>query len=40
MRRQVNKTMADGMKQMTTLMASHPNFTDGAKQALEEEGHK
>jgi hypothetical protein len=39
MRRQVNKTMADGMKQMTTLMASHPNFTDGAKQALAERGH-
>lgn len=39
MRRQVNKTMADGMKQMTTLMASHPNFTDGAKQALAEKGH-
>lgn len=40
MRNQVNKTMADGMKQMTTLMASHPNFTDGAKEALEKEGHK
>lgn len=40
MRKQVNKTMADGMKQMTTLMASHPNFTDGAKQALAKEGHK
>ena len=39
MRNQVNKTMADGMKQMTTLMASHPNFTDGAKEALEKEGH-
>lgn len=40
MRDQVNKTMADGMKQITTLMASHPNFTDGAKEALEKEGHK
>lgn len=40
MRNQVNKTMADGMKRLTTLMASHPNFADGAKQALEEEGHK
>lgn len=40
MRNQVNKTMADGMKQMTTLMASHPNFTEGAKVALEKEGHK
>lgn len=40
MRNQVNKTMADGMKQMTTLMASHPNSTDGAKEALEKEGHK
>ena len=40
MRNQVNKTMADGMKQMTTLMASHPNCTDGAKEALEKEGHK
>lgn len=40
MRRQVNKTVADGMKQMTTLMASHPNFTDGAKEALAEKGHK
>ena len=40
MRNQVNKTMADGMKQMTTLMASHPNFTNGAKEALEKEGHK
>ncbi|MEK7599793.1 MAG: DUF4238 domain-containing protein [Patescibacteria group bacterium] len=40
MRNQVNKTMADGMKQMTTLMASHPNFTDGAKEALEKKGHK
>ncbi len=40
MRNQVNKTMADGMKQMTTLMASHPNITDGAKEALEKKGHK
>ena len=40
MRNQVNKTMADGMKRLTTLMASHPNFADGDKQALEEEGHK
>lgn len=40
MRNQVNKTMSDGMKQMTTLMASHPNFTNGAKEALEKEGHK
>jgi hypothetical protein len=40
MRNQVNKTMADGMKKMTTLMASHTNFTDGAKEALEKEGHK
>ncbi len=39
MRNQVNKTMADGMKQMTTMMASDPNFTDGAKEALEKEGH-
>jgi hypothetical protein len=40
MRNQVNKAMADGMKQTTTIMASHPNFTDGAKEALEKEGHK
>src|SRR5665213_782102 len=39
MRNQVNKTMADGMKQMTTLIATHPNFTDGAKEAMEKEGH-
>jgi hypothetical protein len=39
MRNQVNKTMADGMKQMTTMMASDPNFTDGAKEVLEKEGH-
>lgn len=39
MRNQVNKTMADGMKQMTTMMASDPNFTDSAKEALEKEGH-
>lgn len=39
MRNQVNKTMADGMKQMTTMMSSDPNFTDGAKEALEKEGH-
>lgn len=39
MRNQVNKTMADGMKQITTLMASHPNFTEGAKEGLEKEGH-
>ncbi|MFZ1301825.1 MAG: DUF4238 domain-containing protein [Candidatus Microsaccharimonas sp.] len=38
MRNQVNKTMADGMKQITSLMASHPNFADGTKQALKEEG--
>jgi hypothetical protein len=40
MRKQVNKTMADGMKQITTLMASNPNITDGAKEALEKQGHK
>ena len=40
MRNQVNKTMADSMKRITTMMASHPNFTDGAKEALEEKGHK
>lgn len=39
MRRQVNKTMADAMKQITSLMASHPNFNDGAKEGLEKEGH-
>jgi hypothetical protein len=39
MRNQVNKTMADGMKQVTTLMASHPSFTDGAKEALIKEGY-
>lgn len=39
MRNQVNKTMADSMKQMMTMMASDPNFTDGAKEALEKEGH-
>ncbi len=40
MRSQINKTMADGMKRITTLMASHPNFTDGAKEAMEKERHK
>lgn len=39
MRNQINQTMADGMKRITTLMASHPNFTDGAKEALSKEGH-
>lgn len=39
MRNQVNKSMADGMKQVTTLLASHPSFTYGAKEALLEKGH-
>lgn len=40
MRNQVNKTIADGMKQITTMMASQPNFKDGAKEALEKEGYR
>lgn len=39
MRDQINKTMADGMKQVTQLMASHPNFGKGAKEGLAKEGH-
>ena len=39
MRRQINKMTVDGMKQITSLMASHPNFNDGAKECLEKEGH-
>lgn len=39
MRNQVNKTMADGMKQITSLMVSHPASTDGAKEALLKQGH-
>ena len=39
MRNQINKTMADGMKQMTTLIASHPSSTKGAKEALLEKGY-
>jgi len=31
--------MADGMKQITSLMVSHPASTDGAKEALLEQGH-
>lgn len=39
MRDQINKTMADGMKKVTQMMASHPNFTKGAKEGLAKEGH-
>lgn len=38
MRNQINKTMADGMKQVAQIMASHPNFMKGAKEDLAKEG--
>jgi hypothetical protein len=39
MRDQIDKTMADGMKQVTKLMAWHPSFTEGTKEGLAKEGH-
>lgn len=39
MREQVNKMMSDGLKQVTSLMASHPNFMKGTKEGLAQEGH-